>query len=99
MLDEALDAMIRRAVADAVAPLERELRALRAAVGAGAGRWCDRRAAAEALAISTDTVDRMVARGALRSRRLGRRISIFVEPPAPADEIGRLAAAARGERP
>jgi len=96
MLDEALDSMIRRAVAEAVAPLEREVRALRSVVGATAGRWCDRREAAEAMSVSVDTIDRLIARGALRTRRLGRRVVVFVEPPAAADEITQRAREARG---
>ena len=94
-LDDALRGLAVDAVADAVAPLRRELRELRAAVNAGSARWLSRRQAAEMLGVSQDTIDRRVRDGSLRARTIGRRCLFLVEPPASEQEIARLATEAR----
>jgi len=95
MLDEALRVLVAGAVADAVAPLEREMRALHAAVRAGASRWVSRREAAEALGVSPDTIDRRLRDGSLRVQRMGRTVRVLLEPPPTEDKIGELAREAR----
>lgn len=95
MIDEILRELVGTAVREAVRPLERELRDLRAAVSAGPARWLSRREAAEALGISTDTIDRQVRDGTLQVRRAGRAIRVLVAPPATDYEIAALAAETR----
>jgi hypothetical protein len=56
--------------------------------------WRTRAAMAQARGCSIDTVDRMIERGELRSRKSGRRVTVLDEAPATDLEVARLAARA-----
>ena len=93
-LEEDIRAIVRAAVTDAVAPLEREIRALRADVAHKPARWISRREAAEARGVSIDTIDRMIASGHLRSQKSGRAVRVLDEESSTDSEVARLAARA-----
>lgn len=95
MIEELLRELVGAAVREALRPLEREVRDLRATVATNSARWLSRREAAEALGISTDTIDRQVRDGTLQVRRTGRAIRVLVAPPATDEEIAALARTVR----
>jgi len=80
-----------------LATMAAELRDLRRELAAQAAeRWLTRGEAAAALGCSTDTIDRQLRSGALRSRRLGPRcVRVCIPMPTPTGEVAVLATKAR----
>lgn len=94
-IDASLYQLVAAATAEAVRPLADQIRALRAEVAAQGSRWVSRRDYASTMGISIDSVDRSIARGDLKSRRVGRSIRVQIEQSASNDEVAALAAEAR----
>lgn len=72
---DALAAIVRDAAAEGARRALRELQAT-APPAAASSPWCERRELAARLRVSVATIDRQVAAGRLRSRRVGRRVLV-----------------------
>jgi hypothetical protein len=94
-----VDAALRQLVAEAVAPLTAEVRALRQALELRETEapWLTRQELAEQLACHPDTVDRRAAAGdGIELRKIGRAVRVRLVPRATEAAVAAAAAKALG---